>query len=126
MAKRTAIYVKEFMHGNPIPAASRIGAFVQTGVITGKDPESGDMPEAMEDQLTNMFGHIRRIAEAAGGSTDDILKITFWMGDPAERSKLNAPWTRMFPDEASRPTRHTLPGGGGASKVQCSFTAVIE
>jgi enamine deaminase RidA (YjgF/YER057c/UK114 family) len=126
MAKRKAIYVKEFMHGNPLPAASRIGPFVETSVISGKDPATGDMPESMEDQLANLFGHIRRIVEAAGGSTDDILKITFWMGDPAERAKLNDPWVEMFPDEATRPTRHTLPGGGGASKVQCSFTAVIE
>ena len=124
MAKRKAIYVKEFMHGNPIPAASRIGPFVQTGVISGKDPETGDMPESMEDELTNLFGHIKRIVEAAGGTTEDILKITFWMGDPAERARLNGPWVEMFPDEDTRPTRHTLPGG--ASKVQCSFTAVIE
>ena len=127
MAKRKAIYVKEFLHGNPIPAASRIGPFVQTGVISGKDPATGDMPDAMEDQLTNLFGHIQRIVEAAGGSTEDILKITFWMGDPSERAKLNEPWVAMFPDEAPRPTRHTLPGSAAAaSKVQCSFTAIIE
>ena len=123
MAKRKAIYVKEFLHGNPIPAASRIGPFVQTGVISGKDPATGDMPDAMED----LFGHIQRIVEAAGGSTEDILKITFWMGDPSERAKLNEPWVAMFPDEATRPTRHTLPGSAAAaSKVQCSFTAIIE
>ncbi|NQV57428.1 MAG: RidA family protein [Rhodospirillales bacterium] len=126
MAKRQAIYVKEFKHANPIPVAARIGPFVQTGVITGKDPETGDMPESMDDQLTNLFAHISRIAIAAGGSTEDILKITFWMNDPSERAKLNAPWVQMFPDEDTRPTRHTLPGGSGASKIQCSFTAVMD
>ena len=46
---------------------------------------------------------------------------------PSERAKLNEPWVAMFPDEATRPTRHTLPGSAAAaSKVQCSFTAIIE
>jgi 2-iminobutanoate/2-iminopropanoate deaminase len=44
MPGRTSIDLPGFTHANPIPAASLIRPFLASGAITGRDPETGDMP----------------------------------------------------------------------------------
>jgi enamine deaminase RidA (YjgF/YER057c/UK114 family) len=128
MAQRQSVNISGFSHANPIPGASRIGNIMMSSVINGRDPETGKLPEEMAPQIVNLFGHIRGFLEAAGGSPDDIIKITFWVADPASgRAALNDEWVAMFPDEHSRPARHTQAmSGGGPAQVTCDFTAVFS
>ena len=44
---------------------------------------------------------------------------------PADRSVLNAEWTKMFPDPESRPARHTQAAPDGPYFIQLDFTAVL-
>jgi len=127
MSKRRSINFPGFSHANPIPNASRIGNIMMSSVISGRDPATGETPDDMGEQIVNIFTHLRSAVEDAGGSPDDIIKVTFWVGDPATgRAALNEEWVKMFPDENSRPARHTLPSGGGASRVTCDFVAVFN
>jgi 2-iminobutanoate/2-iminopropanoate deaminase len=126
MARRTSIYVAGFSHKNPIPAACRIGNTLYSGSIQGTDAASGRYGATLEEQCELMFGHVRRIVEAAGGSTDDIVKMTVWMKDRTRRAALNKPWLAMFPDSNARPARHTMNGDlDGEKLVECDFVAVI-
>jgi enamine deaminase RidA (YjgF/YER057c/UK114 family) len=124
--RRRSIHVGGFGHVNPVPAASRIGCFVFSGAITGRDPETREMPTDLDTQCVNMFRHVREIAEAAGGSTDDIVKMTIWLRDYRDRDALNWQWEAMFPDPDSRPARHALAATfDGHMLVQCDFIAVL-
>ena len=106
MAKRKSINWAGFKHENPIPNASMIGNILMSSVISGRDPETHTMPPDAEAQVANIFKQIRACVEAAGGTVDDILKVNFWVKDPAVgRKMLNGPWTQMFPDAASRQPR---------------------
>jgi 2-iminobutanoate/2-iminopropanoate deaminase len=126
-ASRRSINIETFGHVNPIPAASRIGSLLMSSVISGRDRASGRMPPSIEEQCAHMFGVVREIVEAAGGTPSDIIKMTVWLRDPGNRDALNAEWVQLFPDAGSRPARHTLPlAGGGDSLVQCDITAVID
>lgn len=126
MAKRKSIEIKGFTHQNPIPNATRIGNILVSGVVVGFDPGTRTMPAGLDDQLRNMFAHVREIVEAAGGTTDDVIKLTVWLKDPGDRELLNKHWVAMFPDPHARPSRHTLPmAGGGAALVQCDVMAVF-
>jgi len=128
MSERKSIEIPGFSHANPIPGASRVGNLMMSSIITGRDPGGREMPESVEQQITNIFSFLRAAMDAAGGSPEDIVKISFWMEDPASgRLLLNDEWQKMFPNPDSRPARHThrLPGGG-ASKVTCEFTAVLN
>ena len=69
MTRRKSIHIGEFKHANPIPNACRIGNLLMSGVILGRDPATGKMPEKIEDQCANMFGHMKAIVEAGGGAT---------------------------------------------------------
>ena len=127
MAKRKSINWAGFKHENPIPNASRIGNILMSSIMSGRDPDTGTMPPDAEAQVVNIFKQIKLAVEAAGGTPDDILKINFWMKDPATgRKALNGEWSKMFPDAAARPARHTLAlPANAANHVTCDFVAVI-
>ena len=127
MAKRKSINWAGFKHENPIPNASKIGNILMSSVIGPRDPETGKPPADMEGQVVAIFKQIKLCVEAGGGTVDDIVKITFWVKDPATgRKALNGEWAKMFPDETSRPARHTLTLPANApNHVSCDLMAVI-
>ena len=123
---RQSIYVEGFSHKNPIPAACRVGGIVCSGSIQGSDPATGRYGVTLEEQSRLMFAQVRRIVEAAGGSVQDIVKLTVWMRDRNQRAALNGPWLEMFPDPQSRPARHTMNADlDGGKLVECDFIALI-
>ncbi len=126
MARRRSVNIQGFQHKNPVPNASRMGNTVMTGAILGRNTETGETPKTLEGRCELMFEHVRSIIEEAGGTTDDIIKMTVWMKDPAQRDAVNAEWTKMFPDPESRPARHTLPDAHDwPYLVSCDFTAIM-
>ena len=127
MAKRQSVNFPGFAHQNPIPNASRIGNIMMSSVISGVDPGTRNMPPDLARQVSNMFRHVRSAVEAAGGTPDDIIKINFWMKEPATgRAALNEEWVKMFPDPDARPARHTLALGAESNAlVTCDFVAVF-
>jgi 2-iminobutanoate/2-iminopropanoate deaminase len=126
MGRRQSIYVNSFGHANPVPAACRIGNVVYSGGVYGQDPATRKAADGIEAQCALMFVHVRTIVEAAGGTTEDIVKMTLWMNDRSLRPIVNREWIAMFPDEHSRPTRHTLKANlDGGMLIQCDFVAII-
>ena len=128
MAQRQSVNFPGFAHSNPIPNASRIGNIMMSSVISGVDPGARTYPAELSGQVANIFKHIRAAVETAGGTPDNILRITFYVRDQAAgRAALNDEWVKMFPDPNSRPARHTLAAAGdGSSLVTCEFTAVFQ
>jgi len=127
MAKRKSIEIEGFVHKNPIPAACRLGNMLMTGIITGTDPATGKLAATLEAQCVNVFHHVRSVMQAAGGSTDDIIKMNVWMADRSRRDVLNAEWVKMFPDAVSRPARHTSQTAlEGGQLIVCDITAVFD
>lgn len=127
MSGRVSIEIAGFAHANPVPAACRIGPFLFTGVLTGRDPVTTQMPASLEAQCANVFAHMREVVAAAGGSTDDIAKITFWVADYRDRDALNREWLRMFPDAASRPARQVMAATlDGGALIHADLIAVLD
>ncbi|KQM19852.1 RidA family protein [Novosphingobium sp. Leaf2] len=127
-AQRRSIEVEGFDHGlQPIPAASRVGGLVISGGIYGLDSETGKLPDDVATQTELMFQQFERIVAAAGASLGDIVRMTFYLKDPAARDHINRQWLGCFPDAASRPARHTLNYDGLPANmlVQCDFTAMV-
>jgi 2-iminobutanoate/2-iminopropanoate deaminase len=127
MAQRQSVNFTGFSHQNPIPNASRVGNIVMSSVIGGSNPGTRELPSTLEAQVKNVFDYIRAAIEAAGGTPENIVKIDFYVQDPAtQREALNAEWVKMFPNPDSRPARHTtaLPAGSRAM-VQAAFYAVL-
>jgi 2-iminobutanoate/2-iminopropanoate deaminase len=127
MPERRSVNFPGFSHQNPIPNASRVGNIVMSSVIGGSNPGTRELPPTLEAQVANVFGYIRSAIEAAGGTPEHIVKINFYVKDPAtQREALNAEWLKMFPDANSRPARHTQPlPADSRALVQADFVAVL-
>jgi 2-iminobutanoate/2-iminopropanoate deaminase len=128
MSKRTSIEVPGLEHVNPIPNASRVGPFLVSGGIFGKNPETGKVPEGVEAQCEEMFANVRRVLTAGGANPQDVIKLSVWLKDMADRPVVNKYWLQMFPDADSRPARHTFPTPDLRTPllVECEIMAVIQ
>jgi 2-iminobutanoate/2-iminopropanoate deaminase len=125
MATRRSIHIAGFRHGNPIPAATRLGPLLVSSVIVGRDPATGKLPDSMEEQCVHIFGHVRAMLAAAGATPEHVVKMDFWVPDPARgRAIVNQEWLKLFPDFDSCPSRHTHATGGGET-IQATFMAYI-
>ncbi len=127
MEKRQSIAVPGVKHKNPIPSGSKRGPFLATGAISGTDPSTGEVPADLDRQCALMFANVREILKAAGGSPEDIIKMTVWMRERSLRETLNRHWILMFPDPGSRPARHTMTSHDLTPpiEIQCDFLAVL-
>ncbi|MGD9711378.1 MAG: RidA family protein [Thermomicrobiales bacterium] len=126
---RRSIEIDDFNHGGqPIPAASRVGNLIVSGGIYGLDSTSGTLPDDVGDQTRLMFLHMGRILEAAGIRYENVARMTFYVKDPAARGHVNMHWETLFPEQASRPARHTLSYDGLPANmlVQCDFIAIAD
>jgi 2-iminobutanoate/2-iminopropanoate deaminase len=124
--RRVSVDLPGFSHANPIPAASRIGPFLASGALTGRDPVTREMPDDLDTQMANAFHHVRVLLTTAGGGVDDLLKLTVHLSEPQDRDALNREWTTMFPDPAARPARQVVAARlDGGALVHCDVLAVL-
>ena len=126
MSKRRSIHVPGLAHKAPIPNAAVVDNVLMSGGIGGQDPETGNVPDSLDEQAALVFANARRIVEAAGGSLDDIVKFTFFMRDRRQKDAIDRIWLELFPDPDTRPARHTFTSElAEPLLVQCDIVAVL-
>ena len=69
--------------------AVRAGTTLYLSGQIGLDPETGRLVEGLEDQVHRVFRNLAAVSEAAGGSLDDIVKLTIYLTDLAHFTRLN-------------------------------------
>jgi 2-iminobutanoate/2-iminopropanoate deaminase len=126
MAWRESFDVPPMIHQNPIPTAARVGNMLFTSVIGGRDPETGQVPDSVEEQAANAFKILARILEQAGATAGDVAKVTVFLKDNSYRPHVNTAWLAMFPDEHSRPARHAIIDPNLGGQLQIEAVAVIQ
>ncbi len=55
----------------------------------GLDPDTMQMVEGIEDQIHRVFQNLRAVADAAGGSLNDVVKLNIFLTDLANFAKVN-------------------------------------
>lgn len=124
---RRSIETSSFQHQNPIPVATRIGPLITSGIIPALNPGTRDLPEALEDQIANLFTHMGNALEGAGANWDDMAKVTFFANHPDARALINPHWLEKFPDADSRPSRHTqITPDDRRPTISCDFIAYVD
>jgi reactive intermediate/imine deaminase len=73
----------------PYSQAIRAGYTVYLSGQIGIDPPSGNLRDGIEAQTRQVFANLRAVAEAAGGSLDDVVKLTVLLVDLADFAKVN-------------------------------------
>ena len=75
------------------------------------DPDTGKVVgETLEEQVARAFENVRLILEDAGSSLDQVLKVTFYLGDMDYFARANEVYKRFF-TEGSYPARTTIQAG---------------
>ena len=69
--------------------AIRAGGAVYLSGQIGLDPETMQMAEGIDAQIHRVFLNLRAVAAAAGGTLDDMVKLTIYLTDLAHFPKVN-------------------------------------
>jgi reactive intermediate/imine deaminase len=103
---------KEVIHTDNAPAAIgpysqaiRAGSTVYLSGQLGLDPATGNLREGIEAQTRQVLDNLQAVAAAAGGSLDDIAKLTLLLIDMSDFAKVNeimaARFKQPFPARAT-------------------------
>ena len=123
MAERKSIYVDGMLHGStPIPSASKVGPFFASSIVRGFGSD-GKIPSSVEQEAANLMDNVEKVLLAAGGSLENIVKISIYVRDRSVRDALNPVWEKAFPDPESRPARHV--GIGDIAMADSHFEAEV-
>jgi len=69
--------------------AVRVGKTVYLSGQIGLDPATGQLVEGSEAQIRRVFANLKAVAEAAGGSLADAVKLNVYLTDLAHFAKVN-------------------------------------
>ena len=89
----------------PYSQAIRVGDTVYLSGQIGLDPATGNLREGTEAQARQVFANLKAVAAAAGGTLDDMAKVTLLlvdMGDFAQVNEIMASFfTQPYPARAT-------------------------
>jgi reactive intermediate/imine deaminase len=80
----------------PYSQAVRAGHTVYLSGQLGLDPVTGILVEGIEAQTHQVFLNLRAVAAAAGGSLDDMVKLSILMQDLGDFAKVNEIMSSYF------------------------------
>ena len=107
----------------PYSQAIRAGDTVYLSGQVGLDPATGNLREGTEAQTRQVFANLKAVTEAAGGSLDDIVKLTVLLADLADFVKMNEIMTAYF--RPPYPARATYQVAGLPRGARIEVEAVL-
>ncbi len=76
--------------------AVRVGDTVYMSGQIGLDPASMQMVDGIDGQIVRVFENLKAVAEAAGGSLADIVKLNVFLTDLGNFARVNETMVRYF------------------------------
>jgi len=76
--------------------AVKVGDTVYLSGQIGLDPSSMQMVEGIDAQIERVFENLKAVAEAAGGSLSDVVKLNVFLTDLGNFAKVNEAMARYF------------------------------
>lgn len=76
--------------------AIRAGSTVYLSGQIGLDPATGQLVDGIEAQVERVFQNLQAVTAAAGGSLDDMVRVTVYLTDLAHFGHVNDAMSRHF------------------------------
>ena len=76
--------------------AVRVGDTVYLSGQIGLDPSSMQMVDGIDAQIVRVFDNLKAVAEAAGGSLADVVKLNIYLTDLANFATVNETMAQYF------------------------------
>jgi reactive intermediate/imine deaminase len=110
----------------PYSQAIRAGHTVYLSGQIGLDPRTMQLVEGTEAQAHQVFRNLRAVAGAAGGTLDDIVKVSMLLVDLADFAKVNEIMATYF--KAPYPARATYQVAGlpRGARIEVDGTLVLS
>ena len=80
----------------PYSQAIRAGNTVYLSGQIGLDPSTGSLREGVEAQAHQVFANLEAVADAAGGTLAQVVKLTLLLADLADFARVNEIMTAHF------------------------------
>lgn len=80
----------------PYSQAVRVGDTVYLSGQIGLDPATGSLRDGTQAQARQVFANLRAVAAAAGGTLDDMVKVTLLLADIADFAQVNEIMASFF------------------------------
>jgi reactive intermediate/imine deaminase len=107
----------------PYSQAIRAGDTVYLSGQIGLDPATGQLVDGVEAQAHRVLQNLRAVAEAAGGTLDDIVKVTLLLADLADFTRVNEIMATYF--SPPFPARATYQVAGLPRGARVEIEAVL-
>ncbi len=76
--------------------AVKAGDTVYMSGQIGLDPASGQLVDGIDAQIVRVFDNLKAVAEAAGGSLADVVKLNVFLTDLGNFAKVNETMAKYF------------------------------
>ena len=76
--------------------AVRVGDTIYMSGQIGLDPATMQMVDGIDAQIVRVFENLKAVAEAAGGSLADVVKLNVFLVDLANFAKVNETMAKYF------------------------------
>ena len=76
--------------------AVRVGDTVYLSGQIGLDPATMQMVDGIDAQIVRVFENLKAVAEAAGGSLNDVVKLNVFLTDLANFARVNETMAAYF------------------------------
>ena len=76
--------------------AVKVGDTVYLSGQIGLDPLSGQLVDGIDAQIVRVFDNLKAVAEAAGGSLADVVKLNVFLTDLGNFAKVNETMAKYF------------------------------
>ncbi|NLJ70129.1 MAG: RidA family protein [Clostridiaceae bacterium] len=124
---------KEIINTKNAPAAVgpysqgiKVGDFVFTSGQIPIDPETGEMPETIEEQTAQSLKNVAAILEESGSSLQNAIKLTVFLQDINDFSAMNEVYASFFQGDAPCRSAVEVAAIPKGAKVEIEAIALIS
>jgi 2-iminobutanoate/2-iminopropanoate deaminase len=108
----------------PYSQAIRAGRTVYLSGQIGLDPATGNLRQGLDAQTRQVIANLEAVAEAAGGTLDDIVKLTLLLADMGDFGTVNDILAKTF--TPPYPARATYQVAALPKAARVEIEAVME
>jgi 2-iminobutanoate/2-iminopropanoate deaminase len=103
-----------------------VGDLVFTSGQIGLDPKTGQLPEGFEAQFEQVFRNLAGVLEAAGSSTEHMVKATVFLADMNDYNKMNELYRAKFKGDPPARTTVQVAALPRAARIEIETVAVVK
>ena len=124
---------REAIHSTAAPAAIgpysqaiRVGDMVFLSGQIGLDPATGSLREGTDAQARQVFTNLQAVATAAGGTLDDMVKVTLLLADMGDFARVNDIMAGFFTPPYPARATYQVAGLPRGARVEVEGVLVLK